>query len=157
MTDSKRRIGARTRVLALALICVAAGAMFVAGPASAASRGYTVANKSDKTLKLVGAEHMPAVVCNGFLCVETSHPMDFEGRPGDGSTIKPNANDRWELKYSFGHTYGAVLKYDVVGTDATVTYTIETSTYSNNSACKVTPPSAGKCNAGGLQMAFLGN
>ena len=86
MSNSKRQIGARTGVLTLALICVAAGALFVAGPASAASRGYTVANKSDKTLKLVGAERMPATVCNGFICVETSHPMDFEGRPGDGST-----------------------------------------------------------------------
>jgi hypothetical protein len=157
MSNSKRRIGARTGVLTLALICVAAGALFVAGPASAASRGYTLTNKSDKTLKLVGASNMPATVCNGFICVETSHPMDFEGRPGDGSTIKPNANDRWELKYGFGQTYAAVLKYDVVGSDATVTYTIETTSYSNNSACKVTPPSAGKCNAGGLQMAFLGN
>jgi hypothetical protein len=156
MTNSKRRISARTRILTLALTCVAAGALFVAGPASAASRGYTVTNKSDQTLKLVGADHLPATVCNGFICVDTSHPMDFEGRPGNGSTIAPKANDRWELKYSFGHTYGAVLKYDIVGTDATVTYTIETTSYSNNSACKVTPPSAGKCSAGGLQMAFMG-
>ncbi len=31
---------------------------------------------------------------------------------------------------------------------------IETSTYSNNSACKVTPPSAGNCTAGGTALGF---
>jgi hypothetical protein len=53
-----------------------------------------------------------------------AHPMDFEG---------------------FGNTYAAELKYQILGTEATVVYTIETSTFSNDSACKVTPPSAGKC------------
>lgn len=144
----------RTRVLALALTCIAATALFVAGPVSAASRGYVVTNKSDKTLKLDGADRLPATICNGFICVPSHHPIDFEGRPADGSTIAPHGSSRWELKYKFGDTYAAVLKYKILGTDATVEYTIETSSYTNNSACKVTPPSAGHCSAGGTGLTF---
>ena len=118
------------------------------------SVAYTSPLKSDKTLELVGATALPATICNGFICVNTHHPIAFEGRPSDGSTLKPGAVDAWELKYGFQETHAAELKYKVLGTDAIVTYTIETSTYTNDSACKVTPPSAGKCTAGGLQLTF---
>jgi hypothetical protein len=145
---------ARARALAIMLSCVAMTALLFAGSANAASRGYRLNNKGDHTLKLIEASRLPAVVCNGFICVNTEHPMDFEGRPENGSLLKPGATDAWELKYSFGHTYAAELKYKIVGTDSTVTYTIETSTYSNDSACKVSPPSAGKCGAGGTSLSF---
>src|ERR1700712_986176 len=145
---------ARARALAIMLSCVAMTAPLFAGSASAASRGYRLHNRSDQTLKLIGASRLPAVLCNGTLCVKTEQSMEFEGRPADDSLLKPGAIDAWELKYGFGHTYAAELKYKVVGSDATVTYTIETSTYTNNSACKVTPPSAGKCTAGGTGLGF---
>jgi hypothetical protein len=145
---------ARARTLAIMLGCVAITALLFAGGASAASRGYRLHNTSNHTLELVSATALPAVVCNGFICVDTKHPIDFEGRPNDGSTLKPGATDAWELKYGFQKTYAAELKYKVLGTDAIVTYTIETSTYTNDSACKVTPPSAGKCSAGGLALGF---
>ena len=48
----------------------------------------------------------------------------------------------------------ALLKYAIVGTHATVEYTIETSTFSNNSACKVVPANAGTCTAHGLSLNF---
>ena len=147
---------ARARALAIGLTCIAAAALFVAGPASAASRGYVLHNKSSHTLEVKGASRLPNTICNAGICVRTEHPMEFEGRPGDGSTVAPNATDRWELKYHFGNTYAAALKYKIVGTDATVEYTIETTTFSNNSACKVVPASAGKCSAAGLNLSFEG-
>jgi hypothetical protein len=145
---------ARTRALTIMLGCLALTALLFAGSASAASRGYTLHNKSDKTLELVDATPLPATICNGFICVDAEHPMAFEGRPTDGSMLKPGAKINWELKYQFQHTFAAVLKYKILGTDAVVTYTIETSTYTNDSACKVTPPSAGQCTAGGLGLSF---
>ncbi|HWH20652.1 MAG TPA: hypothetical protein VN671_08965 [Solirubrobacterales bacterium] len=145
---------ARARALAIMLGCVALTALFFAGTASAASRGYTLHNSSSHTLELVDASPLPATVCNGFICVQTHHPMKFEGRPDDGSTIKPGAKVNWELKYGFQETYAAELKYKILGTSSIVTYTIETSTFTNNSACKVTPPSVGKCTAGGLSIGF---
>jgi hypothetical protein len=149
-TKKKTRAGA----LALALCCVAMAALLVAGPASAASRGYVLTNKSNKDLVLQGAHRLPTTVCTSGFCVPTEAPMAFEGRPDDHSTISRGENQRWELKYSFGHTYAALLKYKIAGTDAMVEYTIETSTYTNDSACKVTPPSAGHCSAGGLGLTF---
>jgi hypothetical protein len=145
---------ARARALTIMLGCVALTALLFAGTASAASRGYVLHNKSDKTLELVNASALPGTVCNGFICVDTHHPIAFEGRPADGSTIKPGASINWELKWQFQTTHAAELKYKILGTDAIVTYTIETSTYTNDSACKVTPPSAGKCTAGGLNLSF---
>jgi hypothetical protein len=142
------------RALTIMLGCVALTALLFAGSASAASRGYRLHNNSSHSLELVSATALPAVVCNGFICVDTHHPIAFEGRPSDGSILKPGAVDGWELKYKFQETHAAELKYKVLGTDSIVTYTIETSTYTNDSACKVTPPSAGKCSAGGLNLSF---
>lgn len=145
----------RTRTLSILLACVTAAALLAAGPASAASRGYRLDNKSSHDLKLEGAKPLPGFVCNASICVETGQPMDFEGRPANGSVLTPeDAPHAWELKYSFGHTYAALLKYAIVGTHATVEYTIETSTFSNNSACKVVPANAGTCTAHGLSLNF---
>jgi hypothetical protein len=45
-----------------------------------------------------------------------------------------------------------VLKYKIEGTDATFEATLETSTFTNNSTCKVVPTSAGGCSAEGLNI-----
>jgi hypothetical protein len=145
---------ARARVLTIMFSCVAMTALLFAGSANAASRGFRLHNHSDQTLKLVGASRLPAVLCNGTVCVKTEQSMDFEGRPADDSLVKPGGVDAWELKYVFGHTNAAELKYKVVGSDTMVIYTIETGTFSNDSACKVTPPSAGQCTAGGTTLGF---
>jgi len=101
--------------------------LLAAGPADAASRGYRLDNKSSHDLKLESAKPLPGFVCNASICVETGQPMDFEGRPANGSVLTPEgAPHAWELRYSFGHTYAAQLKYAIVGTHATVEYTIET-------------------------------
>jgi hypothetical protein len=140
--------------VALPVCAAAATLVATTGVASAASRGYDVHNRSGHTLRLEKAEHLPTVLCNGSICVPTHHPMDFEGRPENGSLIRPGGKDRWELKYGFGYTYAAVLKYKVEGTDATFEATIQTSTFSNDSACKVVPASAGKCTAEGTSISF---
>lgn len=138
----------------MALIaCVLVAALVIAAPASAYSRGFRLKNNSDKTLTLIGASKVPARLCNHDRCVNTHHPMSFEGRPKDGSTVKPGGVDGWELQYLPGETYGAILKYEIGDHLGVVEYTIETSTFSNDSSCRVTP-GAGKCGAGGLQLAF---
>jgi hypothetical protein len=150
---SWRRNIARTS--AVLPVCAAAATLVAqTGVANAASRGYDVHNESHHTLRLEKAEKVPTVLCNSAICVPTHHPIDFEGRPGDGSELKPSHTQRWELKWGLGHTYAAVLKYKLVGTDATFEATIETSTFSNDSACKVVPASAGRCTAGGTRIVF---
>jgi hypothetical protein len=125
------------------------------GVANAASRGYRVSNESSHALKLESASPVPTVLCNGTICVPTHFPMEFEGRPDNGSVLKPGAPAQaWELKYGFGYTHAAVVKYKIEGTDATFEATLEMSTFSNDSACKVTPASAGSCTAQGLKIAF---
>jgi hypothetical protein len=145
----------RARILSVLLACAATAALVTAAPAGAASRGYRLDNKSSHNLKLENARPLPGFVCNASICIETGQPMDFEGRPADGSVLTPGgAPHAWELKYSFGYTYAARLKYAIVGTGASVEYTIETSTYTNDSACKVVPANAGTCTAHGLSLAF---
>jgi hypothetical protein len=134
---------------------VAATLVMQTGVANAASRGYRVSNDSSHALRLENAAHVPTVLCNGSICVPTAFPIDFEGRPADGTVLKPGAPAQaWELKYGFGHTYAAVLNYKIEGVGGTFGATIETSTFSNNSACKVTPASAGACTARGLEITF---
>jgi hypothetical protein len=149
MTHLKDRAGAP----AVLLTCLVLGALFFAGPASAFSRGFRLTNTGDKTLTLIGASRVPARLCNGYHCVQSHHPMQFEGRPKDGSTVKPGGVDVWELQYLPFEIYGAILKYEVGDHLGVVEYTIETSTSSNDSSCKVTP-GAGKCSAGGLGLSF---
>jgi hypothetical protein len=140
--------------VALPVCAAAATLVATTGVASAASRGYDVHNQSGHKLRLEKVSHVPTTLCNQVLCVPTNHPMEFEGRPDTGSQIHPGGKQRFELKYGFGYTYAAALFYKVEGTDATFEATIETSTFSNNSRCKVTPASAGKCTAGGTSITF---
>jgi hypothetical protein len=149
MTHPKGRAGAAAVLLA----CLVLAALFFAGPASAYSRGFRLTNTGDKTLTLIGASRVPARLCNGYHCVQSHHPMSFEGRPKDGSTVKPGGVDVWELQYLPFEIYGAILKYEVGDHLGVVEYTIQTSTSSNDSSCKVTA-GAGKCTAGGLGLSF---
>jgi hypothetical protein len=149
VTQLKGRAGAPAVLLA----CLVLGALFFAGPASAFSRGFRLTNNSDKTLTLIGASRVPARLCNGLHCVQSHHPMQFEGRPKDGSTLKPGAVDVWELQYLPFEIYGAILKYEVGNQLGVAQYTIETGTFGNDSSCKVTL-GAGKCSAGGLGLGF---
>ena len=75
--------------------------------------------------------------------------------PDDGTLLAPDAPPQvWELKYSFGDTYAAVLKYKIVGTNARFEATLETSTFSNDSACLIVPANVGTCTAEGLKITF---
>jgi hypothetical protein len=147
------------RALIAILGCVLTASMLVAGPASAASRGFKLRNKSNVELKLVEAKTVPTYVCNSTVhCVPSYYPMDFEGRPGDGSTLNPNGTDTWELKYKFsivgGVGYAANLWYKIAGTDDMVTYQIETYNTSNESSCKVIGTAKYTCVAGGTDLEF---
>jgi hypothetical protein len=133
--------------------------MFVAGPASAASRGFRLQNKSSVELKLIEAKSVPTYVCNSTVhCVPSHYPMDFEGRPGDGSVVNPNGSQVWELKYKFGLFggvgYAAELWYQIVGTSDKVSYQIETYNTSNESSCKVIGTKNYTCVAGGTDLEF---
>lgn len=152
-------VKSRRGLIAIVLGCVLTASMLVAGPASAASRGFKLRNKSNVELKLVEAKTVPTYVCNSTVhCVPSHYPMDFEGRPGDGSALRPNGTDTWELKYSFsifgGVGYAANLWYKIVGTDDMVTYQIETYNTSNESSCKVIGTARYTCVAGGTDLEF---
>jgi hypothetical protein len=139
------------RALAIVLACIAVAALFAAGPASAASRGFMLKNKSKLYLHLSSVSPS-RTACEGGPC-----PMGFEGRPDNGADLGPERTHDWELKYFPYLTYAAVLKYHIVGPRsgaAYVEYTIETNTLSNDSSCKVVPPTAGKCTAEGLHLSF---
>lgn len=152
---SKRRAGS----VAVLLAVVAALGLLSAGPASAASRGFKLKNTSNVDLKLEAAKPVPTVLCGNIgRCVDTKYPMEFEGRPDNGSTLKPNATQTWELKYGFspfgGVQYAADLWYEIEGTNATVEYKLEVYSTSNESSCKVHGSSKYSCSAGGTQLTF---
>jgi hypothetical protein len=152
-------VKSRRGLISVVLGCVVAASLLVAGPANAASRGFRLQNKSGVELKLIEAKSVPTYVCNSTVhCVPSHYPMDFEGRPGDGSILKPNGTDTWELKYKFnlfgGVGYAAELWYKIVGTDDTVTYQIETYNTSNESSCKVIGTKKYTCGAGGTDLEF---
>jgi hypothetical protein len=146
-------------IFALALACVLMVSLLTARPASAASRGFKVHNNSTHTLRLEAARRVPAYKCiQPITCVPTHHPMDFEGRPEDGSLLHPGHVQTWELKYGFSFTggvqYAANLWYKVVGTSDEVEYTIEVYSTSNESACAVRGPQHLKCTAEGTKLTF---
>src|SRR5436190_19293784 len=78
---------------AVVLACVLAGALVIAltsGPASAASRGFVLNNNSDHALKLFAVKPVPTFLCaDPSRCVQTTYPIDFEGRPPDGDVLNP--------------------------------------------------------------------
>jgi hypothetical protein len=138
---------------------VLAGALLTSGPASAASRGFKIHNNSSHALHLETAKRVPTYVCpSPSVCVPTHYPMDFEGRPADGSVLNPGGVHTWELKYGFsffgGVQYAANLWYRIAGTGGTVEYTIEVYSTANESSCRVTPASAGRCTAEGTKLTF---
>jgi hypothetical protein len=158
--------------LAILLACVVAGMLLIGtGVASAASRGFRIANRSSHPLRLESATKIPKFICNSSLCVPTHYLIGFEGRPADGAVLPPAKvqggvlvvhTHVWELKYNFdllgACTYAAALKYKIEGTTGTLEVTIETCTFSNNSACKITPAHLGHCTAepfmGGRKITF---
>lgn len=138
---------------------VAVLGLLSAGPASAESRGFKIHNTSKVALKLEAAKPVPTFVCGNIgRCVETKYPMDFEGRPANGSTLDPGGSQTWELKYGFsifgGVQYAADLWYDIAGTNATVEYKIEVYSTTNESSCKVHGSSKYTCSAGGTNLTF---
>jgi hypothetical protein len=160
MNDVRSRsTSRRARTAAVLLAAVAILGLLSAGTASAASRGFKLKNTSDVDLKLEAAKPVPTVICGNIgRCVDTKYPMDFEGRPDNGSTLKPNATHTWELKYGFspfgGVQYAADLWYEIEGTNATVEYKIEVYSTSNESSCKVHGSSKYSCTAGGTSLTF---
>ena len=154
-----RRTRGRAGTAAVLLTVVALLGLLSAGTASAASRGFKLHNTSNVALKLEAAKPVPTVLCaNVGRCVETKYPMDFEGRPDNGSVLKPNATHTWELKYGFspfgGVQYAADLWYDIEGTNATVEYKLEVYSTTNESSCKVHGSSKYSCSAGGTSLTF---
>lgn len=144
---------------ALALTCVLMVTLLTARPASAATSRYVLHNNSTHRLRLETARRVPTYKCiQPITCVPTHHPMDFEGRPADGSLLHPGHVHGWELKYGFsllgGVQYAANLWYKVVGTSDAVGYTIEVYSTSNESACAVRGPQNFKCTAAGLKLTF---
>ncbi len=132
------------------------------GPANAASRGFQLENKSSNSLKLIEVQRVPTFVCaDPTRCVPTHHPMDFEGKPSNGSVVDPNRSQRFELKYGFsllgGVQYAANLWYKIQGDndpDNNVYFTIETYSTTNESSCKVNKTSKFTCKAEGTQLTF---
>jgi hypothetical protein len=138
---------------------VLVASIVAAGPANAASRGFRLHNKSNVDLQLIEAKQVPTYVCNSTVhCVPSHYAMDFEGRPNNGSVLKPNATDAWELSYKFnlfgGVGYAAELWYKIAGTEDTVVYQIETYNTSNESSCKVRGTTKYSCVAGGTNLEF---
>jgi hypothetical protein len=163
MTFSKSRQMSWTRgrigTAAILLACVLAGALLAAGPASAASRGFTLHNQSGRVLRLEGARRVPTFVCGDISrCVAIHYPMDFEGRPLDGSLMHPGNTQTWELKYGFSFTggvqYAANLWYTIEGTNDSVEYTIQTYSTANESACKINGSTQFTCTAEGTKLTF---
>jgi hypothetical protein len=151
----RTRVGAPT----ILLTCIMAVALLTAGPAGAASRGFTVHNQSSHALHLEAVKRVPTYVCpNPAVCVPTHYPMAFEGRPADGSVLNPGHTQRFELKYGFsllgGVQYAANLWYKIGNTGHNVEYTIEVYSTTNESACKVHPATAGRCTAEGTKLTF---
>jgi hypothetical protein len=146
----------------LALGCVLAGALLTAGPASAASRGYKLYNQSTRTLRVESATPLEAWLCNLGICLKNGfYDIDFEGRPRDGQLFPPNFPPHdWELKYGLTTSYGALLRYKILGTDGFVEYGILNKFFLlglTNSTCKVVPSSVGHCTAGRQTLTFADN
>jgi hypothetical protein len=152
-------VKSRRGLIAIAAGCILAASLFVAGPASAASRGFRIHNKSNVELQLVNAKPVPTYICNSVVhCVATHYDIDFEGRPADGSPLKPNDTQTWELKYGFsifgGIQYAANVWYKIAGTEDLVNFQIETYPTSNESSCKVHGTQKYSCVAGGTTLEF---
>jgi hypothetical protein len=92
--------------LAVTLACVVAGVLWAAGPASAASRKWTVLNHTFHDLRLEEVTHVRGA------------PFGFEGRPEKGSFLdaarpdvlsKPERPTQQHFELKWGPDYQAVL------------------------------------------------
>lgn len=138
----------------LAASCAAVAALCPTMPAIASpSRGFEVENQGNTWAYVEGAERVERCPNHEPDCHET-YPMAFEGRPRDGDHLDNSRFDRWELRYMFGHIYAAKITYRISFSDARVEFTIITSSFSNDSTCRVIPASAGHCVAQGLRLEF---
>ena len=149
----------RGEMVAFLLVALAALGLLSAGPASAASRGFSLHNLSHAMLKLEAVKPVPTGLCSSTShCVKPYYPMAFEGRPDDGSEIEPDAWEIFELKYGFsplgGIQYAADLRYGIEGTNATVEYRIEVWSTANTSECKVHGSSKYSCTARDTRLTF---
>jgi hypothetical protein len=88
-------------LVALVVGCALVSVLWTAGAAHAASRKWTVHNYAPERLTLVSVTPYQQV------------PMEFEGRPADGSVLSRYTSQYFELKYGL---YDAVLKYKIENT-----------------------------------------
>ena len=104
-------------------------------------------------------ERVPTYVCVDIArCIPTTTRWTLRGVPLDGSLMHPGNTQVWELKYGFsllgGVQYAANLWYQIVGTNDSVEYTIETWSTVNESACKVNGTTKFACTAEGTKLTF---
>src|SRR5215211_7396333 len=129
-----------------------------AGPDSGRQRRQPrleIRNQSTRDLKLQSVQKLRKFACNAnFHCFPTYYNFDFEGRPGSGDVLIPGAAQRFEVKWVFADEYGAEATYNIEGTNAQLQVTMKTSTFSNDSTCKILHVPIGSCTAGGLNIAY---
>jgi hypothetical protein len=161
MNAPRRLLSSKPIALVTVLVLVFSCAL-AAGTARADSRGFKVTNNSNNDLTVLAAQRRVEPPCPG--CTPVRFEMEFEGRPKDGSTLKPTGIDDWELKYWFsifnqGPHYAAEVIYQIKGTPAVVIWNIYTYNYSNESTCQLYGelPVIAKfgCKAEGLNLQFL--
>jgi hypothetical protein len=120
-----------------------------AGPASASSRRFTIVNLSPHTLKLAGVTAVRPANNTQSL------PFGFDGRPGNGSLLRPGHTHSFELLYEFNKQYFASIVYDVEGTQhkAAMSLWIESALTGSSSRCEAT--SVLVCQAGRQDIRVL--
>jgi Pentapeptide repeats (8 copies) len=134
------------RRLSVVVACVLVGVLWMAGSASASSRGFLVHNYADRALRVERVTSVPADP-------GVFYHFGFEGRPADGAVLgaKDDVQD-WQLKYEFGRSYAARVVYKIDGTGGTVAFRIQSSTLSNDSTCDVAGTTGYFCTAEGLVL-----
>jgi hypothetical protein len=110
-------------VLMVAVGCALVGALSTAGSASPASRQWTVHNRASRDHLVLES-----------VTAGKDNPMEFEGRPHDGSWLLPDGQDHFELKY--GANYQAVLKYSIGRSGGTVEFWIKNALDFADSRCR---------------------
>ena len=77
---TRRRRRSRFVGILVAMAALVGFTLSTAGPASAASRGFTLTSNSSSTLRLESAEHVHHVLCGPGHCVHSvAYAMEFEG------------------------------------------------------------------------------
>ena len=157
-----RRMRARAGAWTVLVACAVAGALPAAASSkrSDGSRGFFLDNESNRVVILINATKVECSPARGVDCDNGRRPMGFDGRPPDGAQLYPHSLHRWELKYTnvvFSNAvqWAAHLHYRIAG-GGEVSYTIETTTYENNSRCHVTTPEQAHftCTAHGRDLTF---